>query len=103
MRVLDLDTLEACHGAVVEKIQRGPLSGDGCDETAERNGIIMAANVLALMLDVQMLASRPPLIDAVPMTKQEISFRRYEANRMYGDWFGSTLVDRDICLDGGLK
>jgi hypothetical protein len=44
-------TVQACWNAINALIVEGPLKGDGWDETATRNGIVLAANVLAEMLD----------------------------------------------------
>ncbi len=46
----DIDTIRACWKAVNTCIAKGPLLGDGCDQTAERNGLILATNILASML-----------------------------------------------------
>lgn len=44
-----LGTINECWEAINEKIQHGTLTGTGADKTAERNGLILAANVIAEM------------------------------------------------------
>lgn len=39
-----------CWNEINAQIKQGPLSGDGCDKQAERNGMVMASNILALKL-----------------------------------------------------
>ncbi len=51
MKELDLDTLEHCHRAITGAIQGGTLSGDGWDQTAQRNGLILASILLAGMIE----------------------------------------------------
>jgi hypothetical protein len=40
------DERRKCWEEVSALIQSGPLPGNGCDETAQRNGLILAANHL---------------------------------------------------------
>ncbi len=58
----------ACCDAINELIVDGPLLGNGTDKTAERNGLILAFNLLSKR-------SEP----TVPMTKGETIMRRVEA------------------------
>ncbi len=50
-----MKTLADGWTAITAMVKPGPLPGDGSDKTAERNGLILAANVLA-----EMLRSDPP-------------------------------------------
>lgn len=43
-------TANDCWEAINALIKPGPLQGDGIDKTAERNGLIFAANVIADMM-----------------------------------------------------
>lgn len=43
------DTLDACLQAIDKSIVKGPLQGNGCDDTAQRNGMILAYNILFQM------------------------------------------------------
>ena len=45
--VIDKSTIRACMDAINDHIKHGPLSGNGCDKTAERNGMILAFNTLS--------------------------------------------------------
>ncbi len=38
--------LEEAWNAINARIKHGPLSGNGTDETAERNGLILASNII---------------------------------------------------------
>lgn len=51
MSELDLDTLEACWAAIHKNIAHGDLAGDGTCRVSERNGMILATNILARMID----------------------------------------------------
>lgn len=44
-RITD-STLFAAWIEIDNHVKRGPLQGNGCDETAQRNGMIMAQNIL---------------------------------------------------------
>jgi hypothetical protein len=35
-----------CWHAINKMIKRGPLAGDGCDEQSQRNGLVLASNVI---------------------------------------------------------
>jgi hypothetical protein len=37
---------EKCLAAIDAHIAKGPLPGNGCDETAQRNGMVLAYNIL---------------------------------------------------------
>lgn len=41
----------AAWEAINALIKVGPLPGNGCDETAQRNGLILAANILAARIE----------------------------------------------------
>lgn len=45
--------IEACKAAIARHIPSGPLSGNGCDKQAERNGMVLAYNLLCEMLEHQ--------------------------------------------------
>ena len=40
------DERRKCWDLLQGLIQKGPLPGSGCDATAERNGVVLAANAL---------------------------------------------------------
>lgn len=42
--------IQECWGQINSCIKPGRLPGNGCDETAERNGIILATNILMEMM-----------------------------------------------------
>ena len=42
---------ERCWKAIDDMIIIGPLSGNGGDKSAERNGLVMACNVLSSWMD----------------------------------------------------
>ena len=44
---MDRATIEACRKAIKGQIKYGVLPGHGCDQVAERNGMILAMNILA--------------------------------------------------------
>lgn len=46
----DAETVKACLAVIGNSIAVGPLQGNGCDATAERNGLILASNLLSGML-----------------------------------------------------
>jgi hypothetical protein len=50
--------IEECWGSVDALIVRGELSGNGCDDSAQRNGIVLAANALHSMLNAK--DEKPP-------------------------------------------
>lgn len=37
---------DECHRAIMACVREGELQGNGCDELAWRNGLIMAANAI---------------------------------------------------------
>jgi hypothetical protein len=37
---------QECWDAINQWIKRGELPGNGCDETAQRNGLILASNLI---------------------------------------------------------
>lgn len=39
-----------CWDEINRHIQQGPLDGNGCDAQAERNGLVMASNILAMKM-----------------------------------------------------
>ena len=41
-----LDERQRCWNEINEQIVHGPLPGTGCDKSAERNGLILATNIL---------------------------------------------------------
>lgn len=43
-------TIEACKAAIDKWIKPGELQGNGCDDTAQRNGMILASNLLHDMM-----------------------------------------------------
>ncbi len=43
------DERTKCWQAINQWIRMGSLQGNGCDETAKRNGLILAANEIAMM------------------------------------------------------
>lgn len=43
---LDYNTVHTCWTAINNHIKPGPLQGNGCDETAQRNGLILASNII---------------------------------------------------------
>ncbi len=47
---MDKATIKVCWDAIDERIVSGPLPGNGLDKTAERNGLIIASNILADLL-----------------------------------------------------
>lgn len=53
---LDLTTLDQCLDKIDAMIVRGDIGGNGCDKTAERNGIILAFNALHRMREDEALA-----------------------------------------------
>lgn len=44
------NTIEECLTMIDGLIVRGPLPGNGCDKSAERNGLILAYNTLYYMI-----------------------------------------------------
>ena len=43
---------EYCKWSEEDRVRKlGPLSGNGCDETAQRNGLVLAANAIRAMMD----------------------------------------------------
>ena len=44
-------TIEMCMANIDAHIKHSPLPGNGCDESAERNGLVLAYNILSEMLD----------------------------------------------------
>lgn len=47
---LDPATVEAIWRKIDEMIHKGPLPGNGCDRSAERNGLVLAANAIRSLL-----------------------------------------------------
>ena len=73
-------TVRACLDAVNVCITKGPLPGNGCDQTAERNGLILAFNCLSKLLPEDDLQES---VCTVLMSAKAIRFRRREAIEMY--------------------
>lgn len=95
----DAVTIQACWNAIDRAIVKGPLPGNGCDKTAERNGLILASNLLCNMLSERLEAAPKPADqeelwrgiaesfyppqDAELMSKAEIIHRRFEGRMMH--------------------
>ena len=47
---MDKATIESCRKAISNQIVYGNLPGNGTDKTAERNGLILAVNILANLM-----------------------------------------------------
>ena len=42
--------IDDCWNAVNAYITRGPIDGNGCDELAKRNGMVLATNIIYSMV-----------------------------------------------------
>lgn len=42
---------QVCWDEVNSAIKTGPLPGNGCDETAQRNGLVMASNIIMARIE----------------------------------------------------
>lgn len=69
------------------KIVRGPLLGDGLDEVAERNGLILAYNILS-----KFLAEVPR--ETIRLTPDQLRFRRHQAIQIRR--FGNKFFERRV-------
>jgi hypothetical protein len=56
------DTIQECWNLITSHVQAGSLQGNGCDDTAQRNGMILAANVL-YHLGVAVEAVHPSVVE----------------------------------------
>lgn len=56
--ILKTPTANDCWEAVNALIKPGDLGGNGCDQNAQRNGLILAANVIAALIHPQTEGSR---------------------------------------------
>lgn len=53
-------TIKECWEAVNAMIVHGPLDGNGCDPSAQRNGVILAANKLFFMANSHLADAPDP-------------------------------------------
>jgi hypothetical protein len=63
------DERRKCWEEVNALIQPGRLSGNGCDETAQRNGIILAANHLCRDVPANMAADESQSAGSLPPSR----------------------------------
>ena len=55
---VELEAMDECWLEVTKLIKIGPLPGNGWDAVAERNGLVLAANVIAALRDRKKLEKR---------------------------------------------
>jgi hypothetical protein len=46
VKAIQKDAIKHCWNQINARIERGKMDGNGCDASAQRNGLILAANIV---------------------------------------------------------